>query len=701
MSKVTLDVTTAAPLMPRSYAKKAPYWNQPRKPIIITDAPQTAPVPPAVTQAAPMEGGPDFDGSQHFSALAACGGNNVSPTAYRDQASPAVLVTDRYPNIQSIGMPFDTTEDNYGVSNTISVCYQAYFGYAVLRNAINLLCDFSISRVHVKTPNKRLKSFIETWFDAINLNQFMTQFFLEYYRSGNVFIYKWSGKISEDGFNMLKESYSSAGESIAKKSPVVPIRYTILNPMQIYLQRGASYTYGYVRMLSTYEIERLKNPQTDEDKQLFKSFPEDIQRQIKQGGAWRWLFVPLDQNRLYYVFYRKQDYEPLAVPLAFPVLNDIEFKLNLRRMDTALANTVEQVLLLVTTGRAADQWNQVAGAKNLAALQTLFQTQTVGRVLIADYTTKAEWKIPDIKELLGPEKYARVDQDIKEGLQYMFFGEDKFANASIKTRIFVEGLKEGRRAFIENFLLPEVKKICEIMKFQNIPELEFEEIQIQDEAVMNRLYVQLAQLGVLDPTETFTAMKTGLLPTKDESIEHQSQYATERLKGLYQPLVGGPAGGGAMNGRPPGSPGTPAPRQVSTPIGQKKAIKKKTVGSVGDLEESRFRFGMMKVADNIVKMNALKDAVEVALAKQFEVTELNDAQRGVAASVAQSVIFNEEDEAQWSEFVMAYVKEPKEISAETRQELSDIAVEFGVDSWMAAVLSRSKVEIGQDGRAVV
>ena len=693
----------------RSYQKRSPYWSQARKPAILGQpqmlgAPsQEAPVvPPLITQASPMGGMPDFDGSQHFSATAACGGNNVSPTAYRDQASPAVLVTDRYPNIQSIGMPFETTEGNFGISNAISVCYQAYFGYAVLRNAINLLADFSISRIHVKTTNQRLKSFVETWFDAINLNQFMSQFFLEYYRSGNVFIYKWSGRISEDGFNMLKESYSSAGEVIAaKKSPIVPIRYTILNPMQVYLQRGASYTYGYVRMLSTYEIERLKNPQTEEDKQLFNSFPEDIQRQIKQGGAWRWLFVPLDQNRLYYVFYRKQDYEPLAVPLAFPVLNDIEFKLNLRRMDTALANTVEQVLLLVTTGRAADQWNQVAGAKNLAALQTLFQTQTVGRVLIADYTTKAEWKIPDIKELLGPEKYARVDQDIKEGLQYMFFGEDKFANASIKTRIFIESLKEGRRAFIENFLLPEVKKICEVMNFKNIPELEFEEIQIQDEAVMNRLYVQLAQLGLLDPTEAFTAMKTGLLPNKDESIEHQKQYSAERQKGLYTPLIGGPQQGGAMNGRPSGSGGTPAPRQVATPIGQKKAIKKKATGGVSDLPESKYRFGMMKIADNIVKMNALRDNVEIALAKRFEVKELNDAQKSVATSIAQSVVLNEGDDTKWDKVVASYIKKPKELTSQVRAELSDIIAEFGVDSWMATVLSNSKVQIGQDGKATV
>ena len=89
------------------------------------------------------------------------------------------------------------------------------FNFAILRNAINLLADFSVGRIHVKTTNQRLKDFINTWFDAIGLNKLQAQHYLEYYRSGNVFYYKFSGKISDDGFNMLKQSYSAdMGETL-------------------------------------------------------------------------------------------------------------------------------------------------------------------------------------------------------------------------------------------------------------------------------------------------------------------------------------------------------------------------------------------------------------------------------------------------------------------------------------------------------
>ncbi len=639
-----------------------------------------------------------FDGKAHYSAVAACGGGDVNTTAYRDGAPQAILDLNRYPNIRSGIVPISTVDGNYSIFGAVSLVYSAYFNFALLRNAISMLTDFSVSPVRVKTTNKRVKTFIETWLQAIDINQFAAKFFLEYYRSGNVWIYKFSGKISEDGLNMLKQSYSSVATNgkqafAARTSKIVPIRYIILNPMQVYLQRGASYAYGYVRMLSTYEIERLKNPQTEEDKQIFKSFPEDIQRQIQQGGAWRYLFVPLDQNRLYYVFYRKTDYEPLAVPMAYPLLNDIEFKLELRRIDMTLARTMEQVILLVTAGQKADQFNQNSGNKQLQALQNLFQNATIGRVLVADYTAKAEWVIPDLKELLGPAKYERVDKDIKEGLQYMFFGDEKFANASVKIKIFIESLKEGRRAFMENFLLPEVKKVCEAMSFRDVPTLEFDDIVMQDEALMNRVYVQLAQLGLLTPDETFNAIRTGDLPGPEDGLEDQEAYKKARAKGLYQPIA--PPAAGAGKGRPDGTGGTPAGRQVSTPIGQTKAAFAAAEGDV--VRDLHHHFGMTRIADNLVKMDAVRGAVEKALIKHHKVKSLNDIQKVVASQMAQAVVFNEPED-NWDKAAIAYVKTgPKDIPKEVVAEMIDIQATFDdpehpIDTWLAGVLLRSKVD---------
>jgi len=647
-----------------------------------------------------MEAEAAFDGQPHYSARAACGGG-ISTTQYRDSASPSVSPSNSFPNIQGGVIPWAADGGYYGASYAIGLAYQAYFSYAPLRNTINLLTDFSVSKVHVNTTNLRVKRFFETWFDAINLNQFMAQFFLEYYRSGNVFIYKFNGEISEDGMNMLRESYARAGETIAaKKSPLVPIRYTILNPMQVYLQQGPYNNNGYVRMLSTFELQRLRNPQTEEDVQVLLSFPPDIQAQIKRGGTYNYIYVPLDTKRLYYVFYRKMDYEPLAVPMAWPVLNDIEFKLELRRMDMALAATIERVILLITTGRPADQWNQVPPKSTILGLQEMFSNQSIGRVLVADYTTKAQWVVPDLKELIGPGKYEQVDKDIRDGLGYAFIGEEKFANASIKVKIFIEGLKEGRRAFMETFLIPEVKKICEEMGFRNVPDLEFEQIQIQDEALMNRLYVQMAQLGLLTAEEVNEALRTGMLPTAEESLVDQEAYKKARSKGLYEPMAPKTAGG---DGRPSGTGGTPAARKVATPIGQSKASLQ-TETQAGDLfRHPTYRFGISRIEENLTSMNALRASVESALSKQWKVKELGEEERGIATSIAMAIAFNEDPKnGGWKKAVSAYTKPGggglKPLSQEVAAALVDLRTTFDcpeapVDSWRAAVLLRSKVDI--------
>jgi len=102
-------------------------------------------------------------------------------------------------------------------------------------------------------------------------------------------------------YSMVESTTAKFGQMksvFGAKSPVVPIRYTILNPAQVYLSSGVTYANNYVKLLSTYEIQRLKNPLTPEDKQVYNSSPEDIKKQIKAGGSFQNIYIPLDPKRL-------------------------------------------------------------------------------------------------------------------------------------------------------------------------------------------------------------------------------------------------------------------------------------------------------------------------------------------------------------------------------------------------------------------
>ena len=69
----------------------------------------------------------------------------------------------------------------------------------------------------------------------------------------------------------------------------------------------------------------------------------------------------------------------------------------------AITRTMQQVILLVTMGAEPEKGG--INQKNLNAMTALFENQSVGRVLVADYTTKAEFVIPKIADLLDPKKY--------------------------------------------------------------------------------------------------------------------------------------------------------------------------------------------------------------------------------------------------------------------------------------------------------
>ena len=108
--------------------------------------------------------------------------------------------------------------------------------------------------------------------------------------------------------------------SIAPDGLKIPSRYAILNPADIQLSGSLNFSDGkYYKTLTDYEIERLKNPKTDEDLEVYNALNEESKKMLKKKGTSQ-LLVPLDPKKMSAVFYKRMDYEPFAVPMGYPVL---------------------------------------------------------------------------------------------------------------------------------------------------------------------------------------------------------------------------------------------------------------------------------------------------------------------------------------------------------------------------------------------
>jgi hypothetical protein len=659
-------MSRASSSSPRSYVKRnTAYWEARHAASVASVAP-VAP-PPIPTPATP------FPTINYGSTNVAMAADTSASSVYRDrQTNLPGTAADSFQNLKGLPLPMSSRGNDRtyaGIFDAVDLCVRAWTNIPVVRNAVEISVEFSDQPLHVKCKNKTVKKFFEE-FVRVVVNRLKEQYFREYYRSGNVFLLRFDGKLEQS------------------RSERIPIRYEILNPAHVFVPTAIAPPFTYVQFLSKFDLERLRNPLTPQDRMVYQSLPAEIRKQIDQSGSIpSGIYVPIDPNRLRYAFYKKQSYEAMAVPMVWPVLPDIEWKLMLKKYDKALAQSVEHILLLITTGEASNEWNKGNGINpgNIARLQAMFSNQALSRVLVADFSTKAQWLVPDLQGL-DPKKYQQVNEDIREGLQSILTGDDKFANAQIKAKIFIQRLQQGQKKFLEEFLMPEVDRVCEDMGFRDKPTIKFAKINLQDEAIMARIIAQLGQLGILTAPQVVDTLDTSVLPDSDEMDEAQTKYKKDRDDGKYLPLVGGTQkedGVGGAGGRPAGS-GTPlsSPRS-SAPIGTSASVKPEV--------KPALRISMKAVVDTMKAASNLETDVITALKKHFKVKgDLNDAQLGIARSLTKVIMANHEVK-DWGKSVKACLAAPPMIPESVAAELAKLQDEFGLNDEYEALIARYSV----------
>lgn len=519
----------------RKYTKKSDYWDQFNKKDLNELIQET--------NNAPKDWEPIIAGdayyTQNIKASYERTGSSESGTNARTSTRGNYAANGKkllkYQNIREGQLPYYYSKTGCDIRDAIMLCQKAYANIPIFRNVIDIMSEFANTELVLEGGTEKSKGFIDKWMQKIGLWNIKDQYFREYYRSGNVFMYRLDTKFTDDDFNRMSTIY---GSDLINKGDI-PIKYILLNPYDITTLKSSNFDGNvYRKILSHYELERLKDPKTEYDQEVLKTLDPKDQKAIKDGRfGTDGIYVGLDPNKLVYSFYKKQDYEPFAIPFGYPVLDDLNWKLELKKVDQAVTRTIENVILLITMGNTPDKGG--VNPHNLQAMQALFKNESIGRVLVSDYTTKAEFIIPDLNRVLGPEKYQIVDQDIKEALQNVVVGSERYSNTQVKAQIFLERLKEARNAFINDFLQPQIKLVCKNLGFRKYPIVKFQEIDLKDEVQLQRVTTRLMELGILTPEQGIQTIKTGLYPENEKIGEGQEEYVEDRQKGHYTPLVGG------------------------------------------------------------------------------------------------------------------------------------------------------------------
>jgi hypothetical protein len=644
--------------MARQYNKKSDYWTRFKSP--QTPAAQVPAIEPKLI------GEPFYKETALASRTVNSG---ESTTKARIPRNGTQEIVGRYSLISQGLLPFEYTKDGVDVRDAIILCQKAYANVAIVRNTIDIATEFANTDIYLEGGTERSREFFTKWFNKIKLWKLKDQYFREYYRSGNIFLYRIDGKFNAEDFRLL----SGLSENGIKNNSV-PIRYVLINPYEVVAKISSSFAEAvYEKVLSEYELERLKNPKNDEDRELLAGFPPEVQEQIKSKQYFRdGLKMKLDPKFLMYSFYKKQDYEPFSVPFAYPVLDDINAKMELKKIDQAIARTVENVILLITMGAEPDKGG--INPANMTAMQNLFMNESVGRVLVSDYTTRADFVIPDLKKVVGEEKYRILNQDIKEGLMNVMLGDDKYAGQSAKIGFFMERLKEARNSFLNDVLQPEIVRISKDLGFRSYPVAKFTEIDSKDETQYMRIVSRLMETGIIAPEQGIEAIRTGKLPEAIDLEAGQAKLYEDRKKGYYNPIVGG------VPVMPDDAPVAPAPTRTSAPTNS-------GPGRPPIASASR-----KNITSTIYEIDALMSVSESFAAQKFGVEKLNDQQRESVNELCKKIVASSSRE-DWTVNVQKCIANLDEIERlQPLQEVVDAADEFLLDEYSAAILFHSTVK---------
>jgi hypothetical protein len=660
----------------RSYSKKSDYWkqfeSQKTKQFNTTTASSESFEPC-------LAGDPFYVSEASINVSLASDGYSRSGGAQRSGArknrAAFSRTNDRFSSIRNGMLPYSYAMDGVNVREAIELCQKAYANVAVFRNSIDVMSEFANSEIYLEGGTQKSRAFFDQWFKKIKLWNLRDQYFREYYRSGNIFLYRVDG-------TFLAEDYAKIIQQIAETGAVtnkVPIRYILLNPFDIVAKRGSSFETGaYEKILSEYELARLQNPVNDEDREILMGLPVSVRQDIEKGAYYQnGLKIKLDPEKILFSFYKKQDYEPFAIPFGYPVLEDINAKMELKKMDQAITRTVENVILLITMGAEPDKGG--INQQNLIAMQKLFKNESVGRVLVSDYTTKADFVIPDLNKVLGKEKYAVLNEDIKQGLQNIVIGEEKYSSTEVKAEIFLDRLKEARNAFLNDFLQPEIKRISKNLGLKKYPVAKFRDIDIRDKTQLMRVTTRLMELGIITPQQGIDMFHTGEFPKAEDIAPSQEAFVSQRKDGYYNPIVGGVPYISAPSKDPQGVETNTTNRTPGRPEG--------TVG----IPLAKGKISIKNIQQVTKQIEKVRASVEQEMKSTMNIKKLSNSQKEMLDQLCQSVVVAEELN-NWEEVAISCVKDFNNISSlSTMPEILETASEFQMeDDYSAALLYHSQ-----------
>lgn len=361
-------------------------------------------------------------------------------------------------------------------------CDNLYYHFELVRNIIDLMSDFACQGIRFVHPVKNHERFYTAWFKQVHGFDRSERFLNLLFRHNMVVAQARTGYMNLD---IEREFYSQAGEIQIEKKKVK----TKEIPLQYIFHHAAN-------------VEPINN--INSDKVLYQLTVTDNKQEFSGGVnsiGMTGKKVPLPEDKTFVSYYKRDDWNKKPVPFLFPLIKHAIMINKLALADSAALDGAISSVRIFKLGNLEYKIAPTDAA--VARLDEILQSNVGGGTLDIIWGPDIELmeSKTDVHHFLGGEKYAPHLEAMYNGLGIPPSlagkgGSSGTTNNYISLKVLMRRLEYGRQLLLE-FWDEQVRWVQKAMGFARPAKIEFDFLNLGDEASEKALLIQLADRNLI------------------------------------------------------------------------------------------------------------------------------------------------------------------------------------------------------------
>ena len=436
------------------------------------------------------------------------------------------VVPEKTPNsIQYLSNLRDYNDINADIKKQIKLSNQVYLWEGLVSTAVNSLTDFAVSHMKIKGLEGKAKQVIDFWLENVNadaqnismgMHSFNQQTALEWFLSGNPFVYKGWDRVKTPGGTVK-----------------LPTDLLLINPQNITIPEESVAFGGKIleyepteEVASLIEKAKRKESLTQSEQIVIESIPKALidAFDVMSGK------IILPPEMVSHIPRKGRNYLPWGVPYLTATFSAVAQKRKLQLLDQT---TTEGLINSITIFKIGDPNNEKTWSPGrIRAFYNIIKNPSPTLTLVWAYDVDVISVGPDGSVLQFDSKFAQADRDIIAALGIpvqIFTGEGK-ADQFTALAALMERLADFRDNHSQ-FVVGLVKDILKENNIKHEGEIRvfWEHSRLKNEKELRELVLTLWDRGLI-------SIETALEEAgQDIDIELNRKQAESKIKEIFAP----------------------------------------------------------------------------------------------------------------------------------------------------------------------